>query len=994
MEKLFGIPLDQLMVILLVIFIAGTAVVALMAMRNPVLFKMAVRNIPRRRAQTVLIIIGLMLATLLFSASFATGDTMTYSIRVQAVKQLGQVDLLVASEATDVTGRSATFNASRMQEVEAALAGDSTVGGIAPLLTETAPVVSPSNRLSEPNVSVLGFDEARMGAFDRLTAADGSTLSLSSLAPGRVYVSQDLASEIEVDQGESFLLFLGPEPTTLTVAGIYVSGANPGGAESIAMPLEALQQMTGRAGRISSVIISTTGGEIDGADAAAALSDKLETALEGSGLAVREVKQEALDTANELGSAFAGIFLLFGQFSVAAGIMLIFLIFVMLAAERKRELGIARAVGTQQGQVMRLFAFEGALYSLIAAAVGSALGIVVGWVMVRLLAAAIGQFDGPELDLVFYFNWKSLVISYTLGMAFTFFIVVLASWRASRQNVIRAIRDIPDPKVHRKSGRGLIIAIVILILGALFAMSGLGGKQAAPFMLGTSMLIIGVPMLLRRFFLGTRAAYTIAGLGVVGWWLLPASVTETFLPELSASIEMFFLSGLMVVIGAVWAVVYNADLIMAVVVAVFGRISGLPPVLKTAVSYPMQNRFRTGMTLAMFSLVIFTLIVMAFILHSQAGLLSDHRRIGGGFDIMINTGYTNPVQDLESALLGVPGVDRNDIEAVAGTATVAVKARQVGSEKEPEDMPFDGLDRGYSEHITYKISQKAAGYETDRDVWMALQNEPDTAVVSSFIVPARRNYDVNAGGPTFRLEGFFREDEVVPADIFVDVTNELTGNTRRLRVIGVIEQTAFLGSFGFASSMETVEGLIGQPVPRLRYFVRVRDGADAFAMSRAIESAFLENGAQTESLDEFLQTQVNANLMINNLLQGFMSLGLVVGIAALGVIAARSVVERRQQIGMLRAVGFQKSQVQLSFLLESSFIALLGIALGVALGASLSVQIVAEVSREFEGASYEVPWMNIAVVVVVAYLASLLTTFLPARQASMVYPAEALRFID
>jgi putative ABC transport system permease protein len=132
--------------------------------------------------------------------------------------------------------------------------------------------------------------------------------------------------------------------------------------------------------------------------------------------------------------------------------------------------------------------------------------------------------------------------------------------------------------------------------------------------------------------------------------------------------------------------------------------------------------------------------------------------------------------------------------------------------------------------------------------------------------------------------------------------------------------------------------------------------------------------------------------MMNNLLQGFMGLGLVVGIAALGVIAARSVVERRRQIGVLRALGFQKGMVQLSFLIESSFIALLGIALGVALGAALSVQILDTMSDNFAGITYKVPWVNIVVVVIIAYGASLLTTYLPARQASKIYPAEALRF--
>jgi putative ABC transport system permease protein len=83
------------------------------------------------------------------------------------------------------------------------------------------------------------------------------------------------------------------------------------------------------------------------------------------------------------------------------------------------------------------------------------------------------------------------------------------------------------------------------------------------------------------------------------------------------------------------------------------------------------------------------------------------------------------------------------------------------------------------------------------------------------------------------------------------------------------------------------------------------------------------------------------------LLRGFMGLGLVVGIAALGVISARSVVERRQQIGMMRALGFQKVQVRLVFLTESSFIALLGLGAGVALGFAFSGTLIDNIREVF-----------------------------------------------
>ena len=75
-----------------------------------------------------------------------------------------------------------------------------------------------------------------------------------------------------------------------------------------------------------------------------------------------------------------------------------------------------------------------------------------------------------------------------------------------------------------------------------------------------------------------------------------------------------------------------------------------------------------------------------------------------------------------------------------------------------------------------------------------------------------------------------------------------------------------------------------------------------------------------------------------------MGLGLVVGVAALGVISARAVVERRQQIGVLRAIGFRRTMVQAAFLLESSFVALTSIVVGTALGLLLGWNIVQRLS--------------------------------------------------
>jgi putative ABC transport system permease protein len=409
-----------------------------------------------------------------------------------------------------------------------------------------------------------------------------------------------------------------------------------------------------------------------------------------------------------------------------------------------------------------------------------------------------------------------------------------------------------------------------------------------------------------------------------------------------------------------------------------------------AVSYPMQNRFRTGITVTMFSLVVFTLVVMAFITNGMSIMFEDTETLSGGYDIRANTSYTNPIPDIHTALQQNDGVTLKDFQAIGSFNGALVKVKQEETEQELTGIYLQGVDSGYTESITYKFDMTAEGYGSPQEVWQTLQKEPGTAVVNALLVPTKTNYNIGAPTLDFQLEGFFIEDEALP-EVYIQARDAHTGTEQRLRVIGVLDQRAFYTN-GVITSQETVNSLFSQPVPPLAYMFQLKDGVDAEATAKALEVSFLEHGMEAVVMAEEIRENASTSLMINNLLQGFMGLGLLVGIAALGVIATRSVVERRKQIGVLRALGFQKSMLQFTFLLESSFVALLGIGLGIALGASLSVQIIGQMRASFEGLTYQVPWVNIVVVVVVAYGASLLTTYLPARQATKVYPAEALRF--
>ena len=170
-------------------------------------------------------------------------------------------------------------------------------------------------------------------------------------------------------------------------------------------------------------------------------------------------------------------------------------------------------------------------------------------------------------------------------------------------------------------------------------------------------------------------------------------------------------------------------------------------------------------------------------------------------------------------------------------------------------------------------------------------------------------------------------------------------------------------------------------------------GADVHAVSQEVERTFLGSGLDATVMAESFALGQTVTRGILRLFQGFMALGLLVGIAALGVIASRTVVERRQQVGVLRALGFHPSMVALSFLLESSFIALTGILIGVIAGLLLGADMVRTFFAQLTpDTAVTVPWGQLGVILLLAYGFSLLLTLIPSLQASRIYPAEALRY--
>jgi putative ABC transport system permease protein len=278
-------------------------------------------------------------------------------------------------------------------------------------------------------------------------------------------------------------------------------------------------------------------------------------------------------------------------------------------------------------------------------------------------------------------------------------------------------------------------------------------------------------------------------------------------------------------------------------------------------------------------------------------------------------------------------------------------------------------------------------------VWNAVRTQKNLAIVDQWVVARKANWNFGVPPTKFRLKGFYLEDELFHP-VKMTVRDQQTGKRLTLTVIGVLSDSAPEFMYGVWTSQRSLAPVFGNRVLPTLHFFAVKPGVDPKATAHKLESAFLANGMQADALRDVLHDLVAANVTMNRIVMGFMGLGLIVGVAALGVITARAVVERRQQIGVLRAIGFRKRMVQLSFLLESSFVALTSIIVGTTLGLIVAHNVISDSAStpSWQNLTFDVPWTNLVIIFGVVYVVALATTWLPAVRASRIYPAEALRY--
>ncbi|HEX2273608.1 MAG TPA: FtsX-like permease family protein [Acidimicrobiales bacterium] len=944
-------------------------ILALMAhdlVRRPTVRRLALRNVARRKGEAVLVVAGSMLGTAIITASFIVGDTLGSSIRDFARTELGPIDEIARVDDPE-----------RFPALQQAL-GEPIPGvdGTLPALVARASVVKPGpSPRAEPGASLIemDFDAARRFGDDPPTT--GLADAGATPGPGEAVVGEALAEELGVGPGDTVDAFAYRSRRTLRVRAVLPELGLAGFEKPAAFvaPGTVAALVEGSAAPDTAppdamVLVSNDGGVYGGTATSPAVRQELERRTRGiAGVEVQTVKRDLLDDADSNAKEFTELFGGIGAFSVIAGILLLVNIFVMLADERKSELGMLRAVGLKRNQLVRAFGLEGGVYGVLACLVGAVAGIGVGRVVVVVAENVFnaGEDERFHITLRFTAEATSLLGGMVIGGVIALLTVWATSLRISRLNVIRAIRDIPEPLLSRPRRRGLVLGAAGMLAGGFLAVTGISGRSWFGALAGPPLAALSAVPLLRRLLPG-RLVVSAACIFSLVWGIACFDLLEEVFE--GSDIPTFVVQGVILVAAAVTLGAANADAIGRVLTRFAG--SGRSLAARLAFAYPMARRFRTSMLLGMYALVIFVLTFLAVfteLFNAQAPRFTEETR--AGYDLVVDSNPANPVT--AEVLEAQPEV------SAAAPLLRAFPEFSFEAHPTPDNWELSAFDERLLARGVPALGDRQARFGRDVDAWRAVLADPQLVVVSDFFL------EEGGGPPSARLH---------PGDP-VTIHNPSTGEQRQLTVAAITSSDWLLN--GAMVGAPFARQFLGAEAVPTRHYAAVERGVDPEEAASALTGRLVENGVKADSIAELIRGGLSQQEGFLRLMQGYLALGLLVGIAGLGVVMVRAVRERRQQIGMLRAIGFPSRLVRSAFLLEAGFVAVQGIVIGIVLALVTSYQLLAN-SDTFgeQQLDFNVPWVPLAVLLAAALAASMAATAAPASQASRIRPAVALRIAE
>ncbi|MCX4511357.1 FtsX-like permease family protein [Streptomyces sp. NBC_01619] len=415
--------------------------------------KTSLRNFFAHKGRMALSAIAVLLSVAFVSGTLVFTDTMNTTF-----------DKLFAATSADVTvspkgaegddetpqnGRPETLPASLLSKVEKAQGVKSAEGG----------VVSMSVTVVDAGNENMGSSNGAPTIAGSWTQGDLRTMEITSghapRGPTDVMVDADTAEKHKLEIGDELRTIAVTGDFTAKISGIAsFKVTNPGAAVVYFDTATAQRELLGRTGEFTHIAVTAAPGVSDeqlkrNVAAVAEGPYKLQTQAEAAD-AGREDVGGFLDVMKYAMLGFAGI-------AVLVGIFLIVNTFSMLVAQRTREIGLMRAIGSSRKQVNRSVLIEALLLGTIGSIAGVAAGVGLAIGLMELMSSMGMNLSTQDLTV----KWTTPAVGLVLGVVVTVLAAYIPARRAGKVSPMAALRDAGTPADGKA---GLVRGILGVVL--------------------------------------------------------------------------------------------------------------------------------------------------------------------------------------------------------------------------------------------------------------------------------------------------------------------------------------------------------------------------------------------------------------------------------------------------------------------------------------------------------------------------------------------------
>ncbi len=424
---------------------------------------LAARYLGGRKLRTVLTTLAIAFGVLVIFGLNILLPSFGQALQANLMAMSGQVDTTITLKTSD------TFNALNVQKT-ASVEGVSNVSGYLNRIMNI-----PENYYGDANLSaftLLGINPEQASAMHVYLVQKGSFLSVGDTQ--KAVITESLADTLALQIGDSLRLPGVNGEVTLQIVGILPPHAGPGN-EEIYVTLPDAQAIFNLPGQVNTIEVNFD-----------TLDEKRRQEIEENILSVlgSNFQSGTLEANSELlANLQTGqvVLNLLGVLSLLMGGFIIFNTFRTLVAERRRDIGMLRALGATRSMVSHVILYEGLAQGLIGTALGILLGYLLAWGMTKVLETVMQQFFNVSIGMPVFSIWL-LLGSAALGIGVTLLAGWLPARNASRITPLEALRPVFGAVTMKQiigpafwAGAGMIAVALAALLTQEAAFLGVGG---------------------------------------------------------------------------------------------------------------------------------------------------------------------------------------------------------------------------------------------------------------------------------------------------------------------------------------------------------------------------------------------------------------------------------------------------------------------------------------------------------------------------------------